>query len=61
MFPGGLRRRWRDPDGMIHEWDYRHGMAMAYFVQTTAAAINPTWTMGVGGDFEAAIVSFKHL
>jgi hypothetical protein len=21
MFSGGLRRRWRDPDGMIHEWE----------------------------------------
>jgi len=25
MFAGGLRRRWRDPDGMIYEWDYQHG------------------------------------
>ncbi|MBO0735246.1 MAG: hypothetical protein J2P48_01550 [Alphaproteobacteria bacterium] len=20
-FPGGIRRRWKDPDGMIYEWD----------------------------------------
>jgi hypothetical protein len=30
MFPGGLRRRWRDPDGMIYEWDYRHGPVELY-------------------------------
>jgi hypothetical protein len=30
MFSGGLRRRWRDPDGMIYEWDYRHGTVELY-------------------------------
>jgi hypothetical protein len=30
MFPGGLRRRWRDPDGMIYEWDYQHGTVEVY-------------------------------
>jgi hypothetical protein len=22
---GGLRKRWKDPDGTIYEWDYLHG------------------------------------
>jgi hypothetical protein len=22
QFPGGLRRRWKDPAGRIYEWDY---------------------------------------
>jgi len=30
MFAGGLRRRWRDPNGMIYEWDYRHGTVEVY-------------------------------
>ncbi|MGH7065364.1 MAG: colicin E3/pyocin S6 family cytotoxin [Stellaceae bacterium] len=30
MVPGGLRRRWRDPDGIIYEWDYRHGTVELY-------------------------------
>jgi hypothetical protein len=30
MFPGGLWRRWRDPDGNIYEWDYQHGRVEAY-------------------------------
>ncbi|HTT78474.1 MAG TPA: colicin E3/pyocin S6 family cytotoxin [Stellaceae bacterium] len=29
-FPGGLRRRWKDPDGTIYEWDYRHGTVEVY-------------------------------
>jgi hypothetical protein len=24
-FPGGKRRRWKDDDGRIYEWDYLHG------------------------------------
>lgn len=24
-FPGGIRRRWKDDDGVIYEWDYLHG------------------------------------
>lgn len=27
---GGLRRRWKDPDGVIYEWDYQHGTVEAY-------------------------------
>lgn len=27
---GGLRRRWRDGDGTILEWDYQHGTVEAY-------------------------------
>ncbi len=30
MFSGGLRRRWRDPDGVIYEWDYQHGTVEVY-------------------------------
>jgi hypothetical protein len=30
-FAGGkLRRRWKDPDGTIYEWDYRHGRVEKY-------------------------------
>jgi hypothetical protein len=29
-FPGGIRRRWRDPDGTIYEWDYQHGTVEVY-------------------------------
>ena len=29
-FPGGKRRRWKDGDGMIYEWDYRHGRVERY-------------------------------
>ena len=29
-FPGGLRRRWKDPEGTIYEWDYQHGAFEAY-------------------------------
>jgi Cytotoxic len=25
-----LRRRWKDPDGTIYEWDYQHGAVEAY-------------------------------
>lgn len=25
MFPGKLRRRWKDPDGTIYEWDSKSG------------------------------------
>lgn len=27
---GGLRARWRGPDGMIYEWDYQHGAVEVY-------------------------------
>ena len=27
---GGLRRRWKDDDGMIFEWDYQHGHVEVY-------------------------------
>jgi hypothetical protein len=27
---GKLRRRWKDPDGTIYEWDYRHGRVEKY-------------------------------
>lgn len=27
---GGLRRRWKDEDGMIYEWDYQHGTVEVY-------------------------------
>jgi hypothetical protein len=29
-FPGGVRRRWKDPDGTIYEWDYQHGTVEMY-------------------------------
>jgi hypothetical protein len=29
-FPGGLRKRWKDPDGRIYEWDYQHGDVEVY-------------------------------
>jgi RHS repeat-associated protein len=29
-FPGGLRRRWKDQDGNIYEWDYQHGRVEKY-------------------------------
>jgi Cytotoxic len=27
---GGLRRRWKDDDGLIYEWDYAHGNVEVY-------------------------------
>ena len=27
---GGLRKRWKDPDGRIYEWDYQHGQLEVY-------------------------------
>ena len=29
-FAGGKRRRWKDIDGMIYEWDYLHGQIEKY-------------------------------
>lgn len=29
-FPGGIRRRWKDPDGTIYEWDYENGTVEVY-------------------------------
>ena len=29
-FPGGLRARWKDGNGMIYEWDYQHGHVEMY-------------------------------
>jgi len=29
-FPGGLRKRWVDPQGNIYEWDYQHGTVEVY-------------------------------
>jgi hypothetical protein len=29
-FTGGKRRRWKDADGMIYEWDYLHGQIEKY-------------------------------
>jgi Cytotoxic len=29
-FPGGMRRRWKDPDGTIYEWDYENGRVEIY-------------------------------
>ncbi len=29
-FAGGLRKRWKDGDGMIYEWDYQHGEVEKY-------------------------------
>lgn len=34
------------------------GGTMAYLIQTSAAAVNPTWTLG-SGNYSAAIASFK--
>ena len=36
-----------------------YGTAIAYKMQTTAAAINPTWSSGVSGSGAVAIASFK--
>lgn len=31
LFPGGgLRKRWKDDDGAIYEWDYAHGAVEKY-------------------------------
>lgn len=38
----------------------RMGGALAYIVQTTAAATNPTWTSGISAGTVAIIASFKH-
>jgi hypothetical protein len=27
---GKLRKRWKDPDGTIYEWDYQHGTVERY-------------------------------
>jgi Cytotoxic len=27
---GGLRKRWKDPEGIIYEWDSRHGTVEIY-------------------------------
>ncbi len=32
-FPGGLRKRWRDAEGRIYEWDYMHGAVEMYDAQ----------------------------
>lgn len=46
----GLRRRWKDPDGTIYEWDSRHGRVEKYnsrgdhlgeFDPETGERINP--------------------
>jgi hypothetical protein len=37
-----------------------HSVALAYKVQTTAGAENPTWTSPTSGTLVAAITSFKH-
>ena len=29
-FPGGKRRRWKEPDGTIYEWDYENGRVEVY-------------------------------
>src|SRR5438270_12155563 len=29
-FPGGRRKRWKDPNRRIYEWDYQHGSVEAY-------------------------------
>jgi len=29
-FSGGMRVRWKDDQGRIYEWDYRHGGVEAY-------------------------------
>ena len=29
-FPGGKRRRWKDQDGTIYEWDYENGKVEVY-------------------------------
>jgi len=29
-FSGGIRRRWKDVDGTILEWDYQHGRVEKY-------------------------------
>jgi Cytotoxic len=29
-FAGGLRRRWKGPNGQIYEWDYQHGTVERY-------------------------------
>lgn len=36
------------------------GGAMAYKVQTTAAAVNPTWTAGAASELSATIATFKN-
>lgn len=36
-----------------------YGGAMAYLVQSTAASVNPTWTMTSNNDINATILSFK--
>jgi hypothetical protein len=30
QFAGGMRRRWKDSDGRIYEWDYDHGAVEIY-------------------------------
>jgi len=29
-YPGGIRKRWKDGDGNIYEWDYQHGRVEKY-------------------------------
>lgn len=36
------------------------GSGIAYLVQTTATAVNPTWNASVAGNICAAIATFKH-
>ena len=35
-----------------------YGSAIAYIIQTTAGAINPTWTITVAGNLQGEVVSF---
>jgi hypothetical protein len=32
-FGAGLRKRWKDREGNIYEWDYQHGAVEAYDAQ----------------------------
>lgn len=36
-----------------------YGIGIAYLIQTTAAAANPTWTLSVSGGWAARIASFR--
>lgn len=39
---------------------YHTGGATAYLIQTTAASVRPTWTLGVSADVTTMMSTFKH-
>lgn len=48
-----------ESDDLAGDGASRQGGAQAYLIQGAAAAVNPTWTNGVGGNIVGLIAAFK--